>query len=234
MAAGWLSRFKLLERSRREAAPEAPTASAGRFEALETGDRTGSPAQPEVAWAGTGSRVAEEPGRAAPVASGLELAPDSPDDQPFIRCMRCEGDSHAFATACAHCGASLETPQQRAFNEQLWARQRAEKAQEEQLLAQRRDAAHASMLLERAEGRALAEQMAREVGEETRRHLEAGEHFDFPAELFHRLGPRSRAAALAAAFAVPVLLATFPSTRFVGLGLVVALFLAWVRAWLRQ
>ena len=56
----------------------------------------------------------------------------SDDDQPFIRCLHCQGDSNVQASRCGCCGAPLETDAQREFNAKLWAQRRVEK-QEEQL-----------------------------------------------------------------------------------------------------
>jgi hypothetical protein len=88
--------------------------------------------------------------------------------------MRCGMDHGVFATECTGCGASLDTEEQRAFNEQLWARRQAEAAREEAAAAERRELeARARAELDR-ERRALGETLAREVGDRERRRLGGG------------------------------------------------------------
>jgi hypothetical protein len=58
-------------------------------------------------------------------ASGMEIAEDAPDAQPFHRCAVCEADNGRFTECCTNCGASLTTPEQRAFNDALWEKIRA-------------------------------------------------------------------------------------------------------------
>src|SRR4051812_15647830 len=58
-------------------------------------------------------------------ASGLEIADDAEDAQPFHRCAVCEAENGRFTERCTNCGASLTTPEQRAYNDALWERMRA-------------------------------------------------------------------------------------------------------------
>src|SRR3954451_20740516 len=58
-------------------------------------------------------------------ASGLEIADDAEDAQPFHRCAVCEAENGRFTERCTNCGASLATPEQRAYNDALWERTRA-------------------------------------------------------------------------------------------------------------
>jgi hypothetical protein len=80
-------------------------------------------------------------------------------------------DHHRLATQCTGCGESLDTPEQRDFNDRLWARHRADSAREEEAAAAQREArarADAELLAQR---RAMGEELAREVGDAERRRL---------------------------------------------------------------
>jgi hypothetical protein len=74
--------------------------------------------------------------RRAQLESGLVLDPHPDDEQPFVRCGQCETDGLRGATQCRTCGADLQTPEQRAFNQQLWTNRRQEREREKQELAQ--------------------------------------------------------------------------------------------------
>ena len=60
-------------------------------------------------------------------ASGMEIAEEAPDAQPFSRCAVCEAENGRFVERCTNCAASLTTPEQRAYNDALWERIRAHK-----------------------------------------------------------------------------------------------------------
>ena len=60
-------------------------------------------------------------------ASGMEIAEEVPDAQPFHRCAVCEAENGRFTERCTNCGAALDSPEQRAFNEALWEQMRAYK-----------------------------------------------------------------------------------------------------------
>lgn len=117
-----------------------------RFERIEK-ERTGAapapPASPGLA------------GRFGPAPAGPRVL-DLSTGQPFVRCAVCRGDSHATASACGHCEARLDTPEQRAFNREFWLRRQEEDAE-------------ARVEVERL--RAAREEADREVAQ-TRRHLE--------------------------------------------------------------
>jgi hypothetical protein len=74
------------------------------------------------------------------------------DGQPFVRCARCKADSFVTAVVCSQCEAPLGTAEQRAFNEKLWRRLQAERADEREAVARiqaaraqaDRDTAHAA------------------------------------------------------------------------------------------
>jgi hypothetical protein len=161
-----LSRFLHLERARAEAPGEAEP-RAGTAERIEGVQAPGpEPAGPRSSGAGLGRFGPEPPPR-------IELVEASADAQPFTRCMRCGMDHGVFATECTGCGASLDTAEQRAFNERLWTRLQAEAAQERAAAAERaaregRDRTE----LERAR-RAMGETLAREVA--TRERLRLGD-----------------------------------------------------------
>src|SRR3954469_22438686 len=65
-------------------------------------------------------------------ASGMEIDEDAPDAQPFHRCAICEAENGRFTELCTNCGASLATPEQRAYNDALWERLRAYEQEQSQ------------------------------------------------------------------------------------------------------
>jgi hypothetical protein len=157
--AGRLRRFLHLERPR---APDPGGAVRGfekdRFAGLE-----GVPSRPMAEAAGASAgRFDPDPG------STLELAAGEEGAQPFRRCMCCGRDHGLYDTVCATCGAALDTPEQVAFNEGLWAERRAEDAR---------------LALEAAEGAARA---AREAEELAKLRREMG------IELARQVGERER------------------------------------------
>ncbi len=168
---GRFNRFLHLERERpapSSSDPDRPapddTARAARFDALQTG------AQPAVERT---EESARELPRFEPQARQTELTlqRERGEDQPFIRCANCEGDSTRFARECQHCHADLDTPAQRAFNEQLWSALRAQR--EEEAAAQARSLAQRQQAAEQEarERRALYEQMARDIRRQTESDL---------------------------------------------------------------
>jgi hypothetical protein len=112
--------------------------------------------------------------RRAQLESGLALDLHADDEQPFVRCGQCETDGPRGSTQCRTCGANLQTPEQRAFNQQLWTNRRQEQEREKQELAQHAHEPHVgthrgpladdSLTLE-AQQRALGEALAAEVKE---------------------------------------------------------------------
>jgi hypothetical protein len=104
--AGRFTRFLRLERPHRPGEQHTPVATAGRFAPEE--DR--------------------------PPGSGIETDEGADDEQPFLRCARCEMDNTRFAQQCANCGAPLHTPEQELYNRQLWQKRRAEAAAEQEAL----------------------------------------------------------------------------------------------------
>jgi hypothetical protein len=183
-------RFSQIERPR-GAGGEAPDASPGtdaRFGALEEPPPPPAPAGPPPA-----ATPADPLGgpAGAPVARGhtdrfrpaaerpLEVEDRAAASQPFVRCARCETDSSRFAARCSTCGEPLDTDEQRAFNERLWAERRSIAAAEAGEAAAREAALERSRQEEAAARRALAEDMAREVGERERRRID-GEVYGEP------------------------------------------------------
>jgi hypothetical protein len=106
-----LTRFLRLERPREARGDEPTLANEQRFE---------DDAEAEI------RRLREE--RRMQFASGVETLEEHPDAQPFARCAVCEADNSRYALRCTICGANLNTPEQRAFNEKLWEARRAAEA----------------------------------------------------------------------------------------------------------
>ena len=160
-----LTRFLRIERSRSEA-PVEPVdpggATAERFEGLEQpGDAPGRPT----------ASGADLDRFSIPPPPPIELASTDAARRPFTRCMRCGMDHNVHVTECTGCGASLDTPAQREFNDRLWRERQAERAAEERLEAEReaRRTADAEELA--VQRREMGEALAREVGERERRRL---------------------------------------------------------------
>jgi ribosomal protein L37E len=101
----------------------------------------------------------------------LELV-DSEGRRPFTRCHRCGADSNVFATICEGCGLSLDTPEQREFDERFWAARAAEGEQEARAAAERQELRDRAEAEEAHARRAMGEAIAREVGESERRRLD--------------------------------------------------------------
>jgi hypothetical protein len=159
-----LSRFRYLEWARAPKAHDThpPRADTERFEALEPDAAPPSELRSAQGHLARFDETAEDE---------LLLHEPSEADQPFVRCALCEADNGRFAVSCVACGAAFDSPDQRAFNEQLWAKRRAQREEEH---AQHR-------ILERAhlddgaelstERRRYHEELARRVGRETRERL---------------------------------------------------------------
>jgi hypothetical protein len=81
--------------------------------------------------------------RRAQLESGLVLDLHPDDEQPFVRCGQCETDGLRGSTQCQTCGADLQTPEQRAFNQQLWTNRRIEQEREKQAMAEHAAEPHA-------------------------------------------------------------------------------------------
>jgi hypothetical protein len=162
-----LGRFLRIERSRAER-PEAPPPRGADTAARFGG--TVAPAAPAPAPASSGAELDRF---APPPPAGMELAPTPSGERPFTRCMRCGMDHHVLATECGGCGASLVSDEQRAFNERLWAERREEDAREAKAAEQLRAAASAGAAELEARRRAMAEELAREVGRQERLRLDA-------------------------------------------------------------
>ena len=174
-------RFLKLERPRAALPGRAdPLPSDERFEGLgeapagPTG-REGAPPEPP----GPGAPDAAPPGRAAagrfgpPPERGLDTGALPDGAQPFTRCARCEMDNSVYARACQNCGADLEAPEQRNFNEQLWARRQAEARAERAATEARTRAAEASDAEVQRARREIAGEMARREAERVDDELDA-------------------------------------------------------------
>jgi hypothetical protein len=158
-----LRRFLHLERPRRDAPASGGLAARGRFDAVEIGPALAGGASPVPPSATDRFREPEGSGLA------LDRAPDG--EQPFVRCAACEADHARRALRCDRCGVSLDTPEQRAFNERLWAGQRREADEEERAGDARREALGRDAEQAALDRRALAEAMADEILRRERERL---------------------------------------------------------------
>lgn len=187
-------RFSQIERPRGpggDGTPTGPSAGTGaRFGAVgePAGPPPGPPASPPPAPPGgpgagpAGSASGPDPfgPPTSPVAPGhvdrfrpavapaLEVEERGAQSQPFVRCCRCETDASRFASRCSTCGADLDTDEQRAFNERLWAGRQADAAAEAEAHAARQVALDQDRAQQARAQRELHEAMAREVGERER------------------------------------------------------------------
>jgi hypothetical protein len=161
-------RFRHLERPRQPGTDDDRDPTPGtqqRFGALE--ERKAGEAAP--------ARVADgHLDRFRPAAERpLEVAQAVEGELPFIRCAACQMDHNRAAALCSNCGADLRTEEQRAFNARLAEERRAqgvvEAAQVAELERAQREAAEDAAKAKRA----MAETLAREVGDAERRRLDA-------------------------------------------------------------
>lgn len=171
-----LSRFLHLERPRSPADSSATPAASreARFGALEADAK--APAAPPAASApGHLARFDDarnDPSRFDPAAvAPVELDAQREVEQPYARCRACEGDNTRYARVCAHCRADLDTPEQRAFNAQLWEAQRAHRDAEREASARAQEALLEAAREEKLAQRAHYEELARQVKRETEARL---------------------------------------------------------------
>lgn len=171
MAEDRYKRFRHLERPRQPGeagARDQSPGTEGRFEALEE-RKLPDAAAPDHAGVAEGHLD-----RFRPAAEReLDVAPPVEGELPFIRCASCQMDHNRAATRCSHCGADLGTGEQRAFNARLAEERRAQAAVEAAQVAEleraRREAGDEAAKAKRA----YAETLAREVGDQERRRLDA-------------------------------------------------------------
>ena len=133
--------------------------------------------------------------RARELQGGLELAEPS-DAQPFQRCGFCEMDNARFALRCLNCARSLDTDEQRDFNQRLWAQRQSELLAEEP---------RAALPLSTPDQHALGEQIASAVKEDELARLEEERPRSVGARLLQQFIPdaRARTATLVLLFAAP-------------------------------
>ena len=168
-------RFEQIERPRApgERAPDPSPGTDARFGAVvRPGEPPGGPVEPPPPPPGASGHV----DRFRPATERPLQVDDLGDtSQPFIRCCRCETDCSRYVAVCSTCGASLDSDEQRAFNQRLWSERRTIAAAEEEAATTRRAAQEeASAEVARAR-RAMGEAMAREVGDRERARLDAEE-----------------------------------------------------------
>jgi hypothetical protein len=163
-----LRRFLHLERPRAEASgspgAEPSPATAGRFGGVERPGTGPEPGAPRSSGADL-DRFGPEP------PPSIELLETAAGERPFTRCMRCGMDHNVFASECAGCGASLDTAEQRDFNDRLWAKRQGETAREAAAAAERREREAREQAELAAARRAMGEELAREVGKRERIRL---------------------------------------------------------------
>ena len=164
-----LSRFLHLERARpgRPDGPAARSAEAATEERIAAVERPGDrPAGADRPRTGASlERFGPEPD------PGIELV-EADGRRPFIRCRRCSMDNNVFATACQGCGLSLDTAEQREFDERFFAAREAEGERERRAQAEREELRARAEAEEARTLRAMGEAIAREVGESERRRLD--------------------------------------------------------------
>jgi hypothetical protein len=121
-------------------------------------------------------------------ASGLEIADEAEDAQPFHRCAVCEAENGRFTERCTNCGASLTTPEQRAYNDALWEKIRSYKQQMDE----------APRVTDDPATRAYGEQLARTVAgaEDARLRWMPGRRPTPGARILAALPPSWRTAAV--------------------------------------
>ena len=160
--------------------------------------------------------------------------------QPFTRCASCQMDNTLYAVACQNCGAALDTPAQRAFNERLWAERQAQAESERRELAEREQARQRDAAENARHRRELAEEMASRERDRIEADYDGGPFGQGPVgrsrqdtvgmRLLRMLpGLGWRIAAACVAIGIPLLLLLFGrgQIQMVGmmlLGLVIALF----------
>ncbi len=126
------ARFLQIERGAPDEAPESESADRARITAVIAAAPMSAEAErielAEEAPAGDGrppdgSARAERMLDAPAIEGSVDLALDvaKPEGQPFVRCARCGADSTIHATTCQHCAARLDTAEQRAWNDRVWA-----------------------------------------------------------------------------------------------------------------
>jgi hypothetical protein len=90
----------------------------------------------------------------------LETAEERRGAQPFTRCASCQMDNTVYAASCQNCGAELDTPAQRAFNERLWAERQAQAEAERREIAERERVRQSEAAEQARSRREVAEHMA--------------------------------------------------------------------------
>jgi hypothetical protein len=191
-----LRRFLHLERPRTTPVePDVAPSSRKRFGAVDsTPDEieAAPPGAPRPPAAGEPPR-AEQPaaeaspgGAPGPVAGRFgvptprapEVATPTGDAQPFVRCYRCETDNSVYAERCTTCTSELDTPEQRRFNEALWAERRQQARELEDEVRRLREASARAEEEARRARREMGELIAREVGRQERDRLDREEYGD--------------------------------------------------------
>jgi hypothetical protein len=124
-----LDRFLKIE-GERPARDEAPRpAERARF--ADVGGGVESPVGPGEPQRSGGEPERFTPAPERPAEPPIRIKEDD-GGQPFIRCRVCRCDNPVGVSSCSLCEADLRTPAQRSFNEALWDRVLAERAEYKQ------------------------------------------------------------------------------------------------------
>jgi hypothetical protein len=148
-------RFLKLERPR-----QAGGDGSDRFPDDERFERIGAPSTQSSPAPGVPSTSTDR--FRPPPERGLEIAAPQKDAQPFTRCASCQMDNTVYAPACQNCGAALDTPAQRDFNERLWASRKDEAEAERRAASDREQERQRDAAARARQRRELAEELARQ------------------------------------------------------------------------
>lgn len=165
-----LKRFQHLESPRAERPNDGPRKTEERFSRMESERAPGEIPPPPPPPPPSAQRI-----RTQVAEPSLALDPRDRVEQQFIRCMRCEADNSRYAQDCIHCGASLRTEEQRAYNEAFHQRRQVEVAQQAEAEAQFQQRRHEASDAERRERVAMQAQAYEQMKEEANRAVEDGD-----------------------------------------------------------
>ena len=98
----------------------------------------------------------------------MDVASANAEEQPFVRCARCEADNNRFAHACIHCGQTLDDEVTRSFNERFWSERRAAQVSEADAHREHEQQLNEIAMETANERRAMAEAVARDAGDRAR------------------------------------------------------------------
>ncbi|HYO51375.1 hypothetical protein [Archangium sp.] len=88
------------------------------------------------------------------------------EGQRFPRCVRCQAENGRFVRECTTCGADLQSPEQLAYNEELWRSREQAEAQTREQMEVHQKARQESEAAQLAERQRYAEQMHRALAQD--------------------------------------------------------------------